>query len=113
MTTAALLKTITIEQALEETKGKGPTIAELEASYGQIVAEVEAEFPPDFPILPKRGRPKADSRVMTAKIKSVRMEPEFWDDLSMIANSQGLTIHAAMKIALIEYSERKHAEKRN
>ena len=109
MASVAKPKYIAEEEMLRKAKGRALTAAEHYANYERIVAEAEAEFPPDFPPLPKRGRPKAGSAAVAATPKSVRMESTFWDELSGIAGSKGLTVHAAMKVALIEYAQRERS----
>ena len=104
---------LTLEEAMAEAKGNGRSIEELRARYGQSVKEAEAEYGPDVPsvflhLLPRRGRPRADETVSPVKTKSVKMPPAFWDELQSLSQAKGMTTHAAIRSALLEWVERNH-----
>lgn len=114
MITETLPKLITEDEMIRECKGKGQSLEYLQANYAQIVKEVEAEYGPHVPsiylhLLPKRGRPRSGEPVELVKTKSVRMPPAFWDEMQGLASNEGLTVHTAMRTALIEWVERRHA----
>jgi hypothetical protein len=102
-----------MEEALRESAGKAPTINEIQANYPQIVEEMEAKYGPHVPsiylhLLPKRGRPKAGEAPEPVQTKSVKMPPAFWADLQGIAGKHGLTLHAAIRAALMEWVSKRH-----
>ena len=104
---------LTLEEAMAEAKGNGRSIEELIARHGQSAKECEEECGPDVPsvflhLLPRRGRPRADEAVPPVKTKSVKMPPAFWDELQSLSRAKGITIHAAMRSALLEWVERNH-----
>jgi ribosomal protein S12 methylthiotransferase accessory factor YcaO len=47
--------------------------------------------------------------VKPVKQKVVKMPPDFWDELQGLAARQGITLHNAIRAALVEYVARKHA----
>ncbi|MCL1894612.1 MAG: hypothetical protein FWG02_10365 [Holophagaceae bacterium] len=111
--TDVLSKLITMEEAIEQAKKTGHTVEELQSRYWESVKEAEEEFPPDGPpiylhLKPQRGRPKNGESVKPAKTKSVKMPPAFWDDFQGIASNEGLTLHSAMRAALVEWAEKRH-----
>jgi hypothetical protein len=106
---------ITMDEALRESAGRAPTIKEIQANYQQIVEEVEAKYGPHVSsiylhILPKKGRPKAGDIVEPVQTKSVKMPPAFWADLQGAAREHGLTMHAAIRTALMEWVTKNHAK---
>jgi hypothetical protein len=111
----AMPELITMEQALRQSKGNGRTLEDIKANYAETVKEVEAKYGPHVPsiylhLLPKkRGRPKNGAAADPVKIKSVKMSPDFWDELQALAARQGITLHNAIRAALVEYVARKHA----
>jgi hypothetical protein len=112
--TNAQTEIITLDQALAEARGKGRTVGELHARYEQSLQEAEAECGPQVPslmlhLLPKRGRPKMGEPIKPAKSKSIRMSPVFWDELQRLAVMEGLSLHTAMRAALLEWVGKRHA----
>jgi hypothetical protein len=107
---AEQLKIMTLAEALEDAKGKGRTIEEIQANYAQTVKEVEAEYGPHVPslilhLLPKKGRPKAGETVEPVKTKSIKMSPALWDKIGALASKRGLSVHALVKTVLLEFIE--------
>ena len=111
------LELSTLEEAMAEAKGNGRSIEELIARHGQSAKECEEECGPDVPSvsihqLPRRGRPRrprADEAVPPVKTKSVKMPPAFRDELQSSSRAKGMTVHAAMRSASLEWVERNHA----
>jgi len=104
---------ITLEEAIAESKGKAPSLDYIRANFGQIVKEVEAEMGPQVPSLylhhlPKRGRRKADDECDPVVGKTIKMSVAFWDDFKKVAAKEGVSLHSAIRTALLEYSKRKH-----
>lgn len=58
--------------------------------------------PPRLPT-PKRGRPAKGVAVEPVEVKAVKMPPAFWKALEVAARKHGLTLHAAMRTALVEW----------
>ncbi|MCL1908969.1 MAG: ribbon-helix-helix domain-containing protein [Holophagaceae bacterium] len=116
MTITTLPGNITLHEAIRRAKAdpNALTIEQLSARYEQSVREAEEEYGPHVPSLilhrlPQRGRPKNGKPVEPVKTKSVRMPPAFWDEMQRLASIEGLTVHSAMRTAMIEWVERKHA----
>ena len=102
------------EEEILRRSTNAPTLDHIQANYAQIVEEVEAKYGPQVPSLilhlqPSKGRPKTGETVQPVVTKSIKMSPAYWDDLKSLAASDGMTLHSAIRTALIEYSERKHA----
>jgi len=57
---------------------------------------------PELPA-PKRGRPAKGAVVEPVEVKAVKMPPAFWKALELAAMKRGLTVHAAMRTALVEW----------
>ena len=113
MTTTEMPKFITEEEMIEECKGKGRSLEYIRANYDQIVKEAEEEFGPHvppliLPYLPSRGRPRSGEPVELVKTKSIKMTPVFWEEMQGLASLKGLTVHTAMRTALIEWVEKHH-----
>ena len=110
--TDVLSKLTTMEEAIKRARNTGHTEEELQARYWQSVKEAEEDFPPDMPSLllhlPQRGRPKNGEVIEPVKTKSVKMPPAFWKDFQGIASNEGMTLHSAMRAALIEWAEKRH-----
>jgi hypothetical protein len=51
----------------------------------------------------RQGRPKKSEPKATTQTKNVRLPPELWAAIERIANGQGLSLHAAMRQAMIEW----------
>ena len=47
---------------------------------------------------PKKGQPKA-----TTQTKNVRLPPDLWETIERVANDNGLSLHAAMRQAMLEW----------
>ncbi|MCL1893958.1 MAG: hypothetical protein FWG02_06975 [Holophagaceae bacterium] len=101
------------EDVRRECKGKGRSLEYIRANYDQIVKEAEEEFGPHvppqiLPYLPQRGRPRSGEPVELVQTKSVRMSPAFWEEMQGLASIEGLTIHSAMRTAMVEWVEKRH-----
>jgi hypothetical protein len=114
--TTALPELITLDEAFNRVEADPNTLAieELQARYFESVKECEEEYGPDVPsiylhLLPRRGRPKANEAVAPVQTKSVKMPPAFWNQFQTLSRSKGMTIHAAIRSALLEWVERNHA----
>ncbi|MCL1893285.1 MAG: hypothetical protein FWG02_03465 [Holophagaceae bacterium] len=108
-----LPKFVTEDEMFRECQGKGQTVEYIQANYAQIVKEVEEEMGPHVPslylhLLPEKGRPKAGTKVQPVVSKTIKMSPAYWDDLKTLAAKDGISLHSAIRTALLEYSERKH-----
>ena len=47
---------------------------------------------------PRKGEPKA-----TTQTKNVRLPPELWATIERVANDNGISLHAAMRQAMVEW----------
>ena len=57
-------------------------------------------------ILPGRGRPKKGEEVGPTTLRSVRFPTQVWKRLESKAKAKGLTLHAALRTAIIEWFRR-------
>jgi hypothetical protein len=106
---------IEMDEAIRRAKAdpSAPTIGEMQARQAQTAKEVEAEYGPHVPsiylhLLPRRGRPKVGEPQEPVQTKSVRMPPVFWDEFRELAGKDGMTLHAAIRSALVDWVEKKH-----
>ena len=51
----------------------------------------------------RQGRPKKDEPKATTQTKNVRLPPEVWEVMERAAEEHGLSLHAAMRRALLEW----------
>ncbi len=51
----------------------------------------------------RQGRPKKDEPQATTKTKNVRLPAEVWEVMERAAEDRGLSLHAAMRRALLEW----------
>jgi hypothetical protein len=58
--------------------------------------------PPGLPA-PRRGRPAKGSVVEPVEVRAVKMPPAFWLALAAAARRRGLTLHGAMRTALVAW----------
>jgi hypothetical protein len=106
---------VTMEEAVRRAKADPatPTIEEMQVRHPQAAKEAEAEYGPHVPsiylhLLPRRGRPKVGEPQEPVQTKSVRMSPVFWEEFRELAGRDGMTLHAAIRSALVDWVEKKH-----
>jgi hypothetical protein len=56
--------------------------------------------------LPGRGRPRKGAEVGGTTPRSVRFSGRIWEQLEEAANAKGLTLHAALRAAILEWAGR-------
>ena len=104
-------KTIALAEAMERASADPSALGaeELVARHAISAREAEAEYGPHVPplCLPRRGRPPAGASFDAAKSKAVKMPPAFWEKFQSVASREGLTVHGAIRAALLEYMDRK------
>jgi hypothetical protein len=54
----------------------------------------------------RQGRPNKDEPKATTQTKNVRLPPEVWEVMERAAEDRGLSLHAAMRRALLEWLRR-------
>jgi hypothetical protein len=69
---------------------------------GSFPPSISRAFPPRLPS-PKRGRPPKGAKVEPVVVKAVKMPPDFWNALEVAARARGITLHAAMRAALVDW----------
>ena len=94
------------ERLLGFTPGIRP-LAEVLATYDKDVLEIERDMGPQSPaLLVGSGRPRKGHEPGTIQVKAVKMPAPFWEQLAAKAQGQGLSVHAAMRLALVEWAAR-------
>jgi hypothetical protein len=73
--------------------------------YAMRIAREGAEI-----VLPGRGRPKKGSETGTIP-RSVRFPPHVWEGIEQAAQAQGLSLHAALRTAIVEWMGRNEKSK--
>jgi hypothetical protein len=69
------------------------------------VAELERDYGPQVPpFLAVRGRPRKGTVVAPAEPRSVKMPPAFWNAMTEAAGRSGLSLHGAMREALLDWT---------
>ena len=110
---AEQLKTIPLAEAVERAKAdpKALGMDELIARHAQSAKESEEKYGPQVPpFMPRRGRPRrGEVSVVMVKSKAVKMPPAFWELFQAIALKEGLSVHSAIRIALLDYVAKKQA----
>ncbi len=53
--------------------------------------------------LPRQGRPKKGEEPGPSAARSVRLPPQVWNHLEKKAKAKGLTIHGALRVAVVEW----------
>ncbi len=100
------LKTMTEKEFLVSL-GTGEPLETLKARHAADVAWAEAHRKESLAravrirIVP--GRPPKGEEA-PVQVKAVKMPPEFWDAFQAQAQEAGLTLHAAMRNALLEWA---------
>jgi hypothetical protein len=101
---------ITIAKALARASAdpNARALEELQARHWDSVKEAEDECGPDVPsvylhLLPRVGRPKKGQVVEQVQSKAVKMPPIVWKELKTLSGKKGMTLHALIRVALLEY----------
>ena len=106
------LKTAPLAEAIERAKAdpKAYGVDELIERHAQSAKEAEDKYGPCVPLLmPRRGRPGAGETVDMVKSRAVKMTPAFWEQLQAVAAREGITVHSAIRAALLDYMAKKQA----
>ena len=82
----------------------------MEGVSDQEVEALERDFGPQVPaFLCRKGRPRKGTDSSPVQPRVVKMPPAFWKAMAELAQEQGLTLHAAMREALLAWA-RDHAQ---
>lgn len=85
---------------------RGRPAAEMGKSYHQDVAALERDFGPQVPaFLCAKGRPRKGTTADPVQPRVVKMPPAFWKTMGDLAQASGLTLHAAMREALLKWAQ--------
>jgi hypothetical protein len=77
------------------------------AHYDQEILEIERDMGPRTPaLLVGSGRPRKGQEPGEIQVKALRMPVPFWTQFALKAKAQKLSVHAAMRVALVEWSSR-------
>jgi hypothetical protein len=91
---------------------RGLPRADLGKRYAEEVAALEREFGPQVPaFLCLKGRPRKGAASTPVQPRVVKMPPAFWKAMGELAEASGLTLHAAMREALLKWTQ-EHAHPR-
>ena len=77
----------------------GPTGKRTHKTYEDVLATVQRE------VQMRAGHPKAGESHGVTITRSVRFTPEVWAKLQKKADAQGITLHAAVRTALLSWLE--------
>ena len=82
-------------------------LADVLANYDQEVLEIERAMGPQTPaLLVGSGRPRKGQEPGEIQIKALKMPVPFWTQFALKAKAQKLSVHAAMRVALVEWASR-------
>jgi hypothetical protein len=82
-------------------------LAEVMMNYEAEVKDIEQTCGPQVPaLLVGSGRPKKGQEPGEIQVKALKMPAPFWKQLAKKAEAQGLSLHAAMRVALVEWASR-------
>ncbi len=83
------------------------SLADVLKNYELEVREAEQACGPQVPaLLVGSGRPRKGQEPGEIQVKALKMPTLFWMQLARKAEAQGLSLHAAMRIALVEWAAR-------
>lgn len=70
------------------------------------VAALERDFGPQAPaFLCAKGPPRKGAAVTPVQPRVVKMPPAFWKAMGDLAEASGMTLHAAMREALLKWTQ--------
>ena len=82
-------------------------LADVLAKYDQEILEIEQDMGPRTPaLLVGSGRPRKGQEPGAIQVKALKMPVPFWTQFALKAKAQKLSVHAAMRVALVEWSSR-------
>ncbi len=83
------------------------SLADVQKNYELEVREIEQACGPQVPaLLVGSGRPRKGQEPGEIQVKALKMPTLFWMQLARKAEAQGLSLHAAMRIAQVEWAGR-------
>ncbi len=108
MTSPKKPSSMTLEQFLSQA-GPGEPLEILQARHAEDVewAKSFMDTPLEGSIRIKPGRPLKGEEAPTTT-KAVKMPPDFWGEMEKRAQEAGLSLHAAMRQALLQWTKRHH-----
>lgn len=82
-------------------------LADVLENYAKEVQEIERDMGPQIPaLLVGSGRPRKGQEPGEIQVKALKMPVPFWEQLAIKAKGQGVSVHAAMRMALVEWVSR-------
>lgn len=96
---------MTYEAFLKLGNDRSLPIEEIGNGFKADVEALEHDFGPQVPtFLCRKGRPAKGIRVDPVQPRVVKMPPAFWVTMAALAEESGLTLHAAMREALVKWT---------
>ena len=104
LTISPLPMTFEAFQALGPERGR--PLEDLGKNYPEEVEALERVFGPERPpFLSRKGRPPKGTEASPVQPRVVKMPPAFWSAMTLLARTNGLTLHAAMREALLKWTQ--------
>lgn len=70
------------------------------------IAALAREYGPQRPaFLCTKGRPRKGTLATPVQPRVIKMSPAFWETMGALAEESGLTLHAAMRQALVKWAQ--------
>jgi len=99
-------KPMTFEEFQNLGRDRGMPLSEIGKAYEADVEALEREFGPQVPsFLCRKGRPRKGVAIAPVQPRVVKMPPVFWKTMGALAEEAGLTLHAAMREALMKWTQ--------
>lgn len=96
--------TLAAFQALGPERGR--PAEEMGKDDGKAIAALEREYGPQRPaFLCTKGRPRKGTLATPVQPRVIKMAPAFWEAMGALAEASGLTLHAAMREALVKWAQ--------
>jgi len=84
---------------------RGRPLTELGSNFAEDVEALERDYGPQVPaFLCRKGRPRKGAEPSPVQPRVVKMPPAFWTVMSRLAEERGLTLHGAMREALLQWT---------
>jgi len=85
---------------------RGLPVPELGHDHAEAAAAIEVDFGPDLPaFLGRKGRPRKGTIATPVQPRVVKMPPAFWIRMTELAAASGLSLHGAMREALLKWTK--------
>lgn len=97
---ASLKEMPEVDLSKGRTRRRNPHAKRIEQDGGYFV-HVDGAKP--YFVRTKQGRPEKGALSATSSTKSVRFSEDVWDAVQQSAESKGITLHAALREAVVEW----------